>query len=161
MLRKLGLSGPGGTSRGNSDQGRSKWIRRLPWRLPRETITNRQDEDAIASTIMVVEHENVKPVRGNGKAESTSYTPHASADPEVQTISSSPPFDFDLEDDTAPPRGQISQQKAIYNKIANLTSSFDTILKLLEVTDFSKLVTMFAETWTEITGGEKQAGFRD
>ncbi|KAF9649789.1 hypothetical protein BDM02DRAFT_3142078, partial [Thelephora ganbajun] len=58
-------------------------------------------------------------------------------------------------------RYQIPQQRAIYGQIPNLASSFDTILKLLEVTHFSKLVTTLADAWTEITGGEKQAGFRN
>ena len=39
-------------------------------------------------------------------------------------------------------------------------SSFDTLLRLHEVTQFNDLVTVFADTRTEIPGGEGQAGFR-
>ncbi|KAF9645052.1 hypothetical protein BDM02DRAFT_3120875 [Thelephora ganbajun] len=42
-----------------------------------------------------------------------------------------------------------------------MKSSLGALLKLLEVTDFSKLATVFADAWTEITSGEKQAGFRN
>ena len=75
--------------------------------------------------------------------------------------------------------GQISQQQAIYNQITNLTvsiywfvstfyhtndrsfkSSFNALLKLNGVIYFSKLVTIFADTRTEIPGGEEQVGFR-
>ena len=42
-----------------------------------------------------------------------------------------------------------------------IKSSFDILLKLHEVTNFSKFVMMFADTWTEIPGGENEAGFRD
>ncbi|KAF9642970.1 hypothetical protein BDM02DRAFT_3123977, partial [Thelephora ganbajun] len=57
--------------------------------------------------------------------------------------------------------GQILQQQAIYDKIVNLSSSLDALLELHKVTHFNKLVTMFADTWIEITGGEKQVGLRD
>jgi len=42
----------------------------------------------------------------------------------------------------------------------SLKSSFDTLLKLHEVTGFGGLVTLFANAWTEIPSGEGQAGFR-
>ncbi|KAF9642780.1 hypothetical protein BDM02DRAFT_3124171 [Thelephora ganbajun] len=50
---------------------------------------------------------------------------------------------------------QLSQKQAIYKQITNLTSSLDTLLKLHEVTHFSKLAAMFVDTWTEITSGQK------
>ena len=40
-----------------------------------------------------------------------------------------------------------------------IKSSFDTFLKLQEVMHFNKLVTMFAETWTETPRGEKKLDF--
>ena len=40
-------------------------------------------------------------------------------------------------------------------------SSFDALLKLQEVTHSSELVTMSADTRTEIPNGEKQAGLRN
>jgi len=80
---------------------------------------------------------------------------------------------------TAHMEGQLSQQQAIYDRIADLTvrillfplyvslmtdslikSSFDTLLKLHEVMMFCRLVAPFADAWTEIPSGEGQAGFR-
>ena len=40
-----------------------------------------------------------------------------------------------------------------------IKSSFDTLLKLREVMQFSQFVMMFADTRAEITGDEEQTGF--
>ena len=41
-----------------------------------------------------------------------------------------------------------------------IKASFDTLLKLHKVIHFDMFVTMFADTRTEVLGGEEQAGFR-
>ena len=75
--------------------------------------------------------------------------------------------------------GQVSQQQAIYEQITNLTvrtlqfvlsitlmigpvikSSFNTLLRIHEVTQISELVAIFADAWTEVDAVEEQAGFR-
>ena len=75
--------------------------------------------------------------------------------------------------------GQVSQQQAIYDKITDLTvrtfllslsftlmigpavkSSFNTLLRLHEVTWISELVAIFADARTEVHAIEGQAGFR-
>ena len=40
-----------------------------------------------------------------------------------------------------------------------IESSFNTLLKVHEVTQFTKLVTMFADTRTGVTGGGEQVRF--
>jgi len=42
---------------------------------------------------------------------------------------------------------------------STIKSSFNTLLKLEEVTRFRKVITMFTDTRTEIPGSEEQAGF--
>ena len=41
-----------------------------------------------------------------------------------------------------------------------LESCFNTLLKVHEVNQFAKLLTMFADARTGVAGGEEQAGFR-
>ena len=41
-----------------------------------------------------------------------------------------------------------------------IESCFNTLLKVHEVNQFAKLLTMFADTRTGVAGGEEQAGFR-
>jgi len=46
------------------------------------------------------------------------------------------------------------------NRAPPLKSFFDILLKLPEVTEFGRLVVLFADARTEISGGEGYAGFR-
>lgn len=52
--------------------------------------------------IVAFEHESVEPVRGSREVEPTNYVSRAPANPRMQTISPSPPFGFDQEDDVVP-----------------------------------------------------------